>query len=287
MIRLVYYLVGTAWASALLVTNSLSFVFPILVYKTFGYRTALLAELFPTYLVFTTVAYSDVIALVLLALSLMFLMKDRLLKSSIALSGAIMTFFNLAWTLPSFLLAPEWRASRKLLFCSFPFVAGGLILLWFKVETGDYLSLLRLESPWGVGIANPLAQAYYLLCIGGQGSFTCQNWEVLGISLTPTYWLVRNLAFEAFYLIGALYLLKTQAKFKVFLSAYCVSVTIPLLFFVGVPAMSVPRLLLPAFPVFVGYSNLLKGRRLVGIYFVVCLALAATVSIIQYFALFA
>ena len=46
-----------------IVTNILSFAFPLVMYKTFGYKTALIAELFPTYLVFTTIPYSDVISL--------------------------------------------------------------------------------------------------------------------------------------------------------------------------------------------------------------------------------
>lgn len=287
IIKLVYSFIGNAWVSGLLVTNSLSFVFPLLLYKAFGYKTALFAELFPTYLVFTTVAYSDVVALVFLASSLLLLMRDSVIKSSIGLSGAILTFFNLAWTLPSFLFALLAKGRlRNLLFYTLPLVTGGLILLWFKIATGDYLGFVRLESPWGVGFANPLAQAYYLLCPSGQGSFTCQPWAVSGILLTPTYWLVRNLLFEAFYLLGAFCLLKTELKYRVFLFAYCLSVIVPLLFFVGFPALSIPRLLLPAFPVFVGYSTLLKGKRSDKIYLVLCLGLAASISVIQYLSYF-
>jgi hypothetical protein len=285
LIRIANYALGNSWISALLVTNSLSFVFPILVCKSFDFKTALFAELFPTYLVFTTIAYSDVIALVFLAAAILLLMKGRAIGSSLALSGAILAFFNLAWTLPAFLFHFFREKSRRDLLAFFiaPLVTGVLILLWFKVQTGDLLAYFTLEAPWGVAFANPVAQAQYLLCPGGSGSFTCQSWEILGVALPPAYWLVRNLLFEAFYLVGALFLLKRGA---VFLFVYCLLVFIPLLFLLGIPAMSIPRLLLPAFPVFLAYSTKLKRWGSVA-YVVSCYSLTATISVIEYFAFFA
>ncbi len=288
LIRAVYYALGSAWVSAYVVTNALSFVFPVLLYKAFGYRTALLAELFPTYLLFTTIPYSDVVVLVFLASSILLLMKDRVLSASATVSAAILTFFNLAWTLPSFLVAllDTRRRPRDLLFYGLPLVTGALIVLWLRAETGAYLDLIRLEAPWGVKLANPLTQAYYLLCVNSPGSYTCQPWAADGLRLTPPYWLVRNICFEAFYLFGALYLLKTGAKHRVFLCVYCLSVTLPLLFWVGFVALSVPRLLLPAFPVFLSYSVLLRGRKLEVTYVVLCIGLAGLFSVFQYLAFF-
>jgi hypothetical protein len=167
IIKLVYSFVGNAWVSGLLVTNSLSFVFPLLLYEAFGYRTALFAELFPTYLVFTTVAYSDVIALVFLASSLLLLMRDSIIKSSIGLSGAVLTFFNLAWTLPSFFFAllVKWRL-RNLLFYTLPLVTGGLILLWFKVATGS-----RVRKPFGAGLLLAMSWRTGLIHLPTLGGF--------------------------------------------------------------------------------------------------------------------
>lgn len=286
-IRALLFVLGNPWVSALVVTNSLSFVFPILLYKAFGYRTALLAELFPTYLVFTTVAYSDVVALTLLAATFLFVMRNRLARSSLALSGAIFAFYSLALTLPSFLLLAREKRRATLLFFVAPLLTGAGILLWFKLQTGGYFSLFALEAPWEVGVANPVAQALYLLCSQGQGSFTCQPWAVGGIVLPPPYWEVRNLLFEGFYMFGAVYLLKAGVRYRVFLSVYSLSVVVPLLFTTGFPALSIPRLLLPAFPVFIGYAEILQGPRRTTVYIAVCLVLAALVSIIQYFAIFA
>lgn len=287
-IRFGYYFVGSAWVSALIVTNSLSFVFPIVVYKTFGYRTALFAELFPTYLVFTTIAYSDVIALVFLASALLLILREKIMTSSIAASMSILTFYNLAWTLPSYAAALlRGGRRRNLLFYAVPLAAGVLILLWFKVETGDYLAYFALGAPWGHGFTNPIVQAQYLLCLGGQESFTCPPFDRFGIVLPPPYWLVRNVIFEAFYLFGAFYLLRTDNKYRFFLFAYCLSVIVPLLFLTGFPSLVIPRLLLPAFPVFIAYSSLLKKGRSDGIYFLSCIVIAATILLLQYFAFFA
>ena len=282
------YLVGNAWVSALLVTNLLSFAFPILVWKAFGYRTALFAELFPTYIVFTTVAYSDVVPLVLLGATFLLLARERVLRASLALGGAIFAFYSLALTLPSFLVAlSRKKRAADLLFYALPLAAVGAILLWYEVETGGYLSYIRLEAPWQAGFGTPLAQVQYLLCPHGQGTLTCQKWELFGVPLTPPYWVVRNLLFEAFYVAGALYLLRNKSRQRAFLSVYSLSVVVPLLFVTGVPAMSIPRLLLPAFPVFVGYSDLLRGTRTTQVYITLSLAAAAFIGLVQYFSFFA
>jgi hypothetical protein len=286
MIRLLLPAVGTPWVSAMLVTNLLSFVFPILACRAFGYRTALFAELFPTYVVFTTVAYSDVVALVLIASSLLLLMRGKLVRSSLALAGAIAAFYSLAWTLPSFIVALS-RGTRRwtLLYYLAPVVAGAAVLFWINAETGTY-SLLALEAPWQVGFATPLGQVAYLLCPTGQGSFTCQDWKFFVFPMPPSYWVLRNLLFVAFYMVGTVYLLKSDAELRRFLAVYCFSVAVPLLFLVGTPALSLPRLLLPAFPAFLGIQGILKGQRWTSTYLVICLALTALISITQYSSFF-
>ena len=71
--------------------------------------------------------------------------------------------------------------------------------------------------------------------------------------------MARNLPFEAFHTFGALYLLGVKTENRLFLAAYSLSVVLPLLFVVGGPALSVPRLMLPASPVFVDYASLIRG----------------------------
>jgi hypothetical protein len=105
--------------------------------------------------------------------------------------------------------------------------------------------------------------------------------------LAPAYWLVRNLIFEIFYLAGAVLILKTQNKNRIFLFVYSLCAIIPLLFVTGTPAISIPRLLLPAFPVFFGYTALMKKDWHYWVYCGVCLLITAWVAITQTYCFFA
>lgn len=70
---------------------------------------------------------------------------------------------------------------------------------------------------------------------------------------------MRNYAFFTFYLVGTYLLyLKTRNKF---LTAYSLSVIIPLFFIHGIPLFSIPRLLLPAFPALLGYTDFVFKRK--------------------------
>lgn len=289
LIRLANFFIGNAWISALVATNVLSFLFPILVYKTFGFKTALVTEVFPTYLLFTTIPYSDVVALLFLAASILLLANKKVIFASGSLSVAIATFFNLVLTFPSFLFAllKEKQVKKTLMFSILPVATGIIILLWFKIETGNYYYFFQAEKAWQVGFGTPIEQALYLLCPTGKGTFTCEAWSIRGVILKPVYWLIRNLIFEVFYLFGAFYLLlKTKIEQRLFLFIYSLSVIIPLFFVLGFAAMSIPRLLLPAFPIFAAYSALMNKSKYVDLYTVLCFAIAATISVIQYFAIF-
>lgn len=288
LIKGLSFILPDAWICALIVTNILSFAFPLILMKTFGYKTALITVLFPTYLVFTTIPYSDVLSLLFLALSILLIMRERIIASSAAVSLAICNSFNLAWTLPSYLLVLlRGKRMRNLLFCVLPIATGVLILFWFKLKTGSYWTFFSVEHDvWMVCFATPLTQARWLLNVGGHGWLTSQHWKIHGITLKPRYWLVRNLAFEAFYMSGAIILFRTAVKHRVFLGIYCLMVIVPLLFTIGTPAVSIPRLLLPAFPVFVGYSQLLRRQRYSWGYYVACVIAAAGIVLIQTFSFF-
>ncbi|NON63330.1 hypothetical protein, partial [Acidianus sp. RZ1] len=119
LIKSLNYIIHRTSVSALLLTNALSFIPPIVINKVFNYRTALLFTLFPTYIVFTTIPYSDVIPLVFLSLSFLALKNKKLLTSSILVSIAIASFYNLALTLPSYLI--RWK---KLHYLIIPIVIG-------------------------------------------------------------------------------------------------------------------------------------------------------------------
>ncbi len=266
-----------AWATPLVVANVLSFIVPIVVCMTFGFRAALLFELFPTYLVYTTVPYSESLTLLLLSVAVLAALRVRVLSSSAAASLAVLSAYSLAWTLPSFAVRYVRRVRwRTAYFYVIPVVAGSLILLWFTYATGSPFGYFAIESShWHVGFDNPWVQAsiYFYRPMPGFWPF-------------PGNWVTRDIPFEAFYVFGATWLLKTRIEGRGFLIAYSASVIAPLFFIVGGPAESIPRLLLPAFPVFAAYSSILKGRS-VWLYAGVCLVVAwwvATQHILHFFA---
>jgi hypothetical protein len=263
LIRLGTALSGSAWISGLMLANFLSFLVPIVVYRTFGFRAALLFELFPTYLVYTAVPYAEPLVLLVLALALLAAIKGDILGSSAFVSLAVFGTYSLALALPSFLVRfARERGLRALLFYALPLLSGGLLLLWFQFSAGNFLEYFRVEAAnWHVGFTSPWTQAvtYYYK-------------EMTGFWPFPGNWTTRNAPFEAFYIVGAILLLRSKADGSRFLSAFSFSLIVPLFFFFGGPAESIPRLLLPAFPVFLAYSYIIKGKYL-WLYIIACLFL--------------
>ena len=165
-----------------------------------------------------------------------------------------------------------------------------LIAAFFFFETGSLWTFFSVEknAGWDVGVVTPLAQDRFLL----NGWFTGFHWTVMGIYLPPIYWPLRNLAFEAFYVAGVVLLLLMIRKNRIsdgfFLAGFTLSVMIPLFFLGGVAAGSIPRLLLPAFPIFLGYSRgLLNGKNSIIVYCALCIAIAPLIALVQLDALFA
>ncbi|QIW23927.1 hypothetical protein EWF20_07030 [Sulfolobus sp. S-194] len=244
LIHLVNVIFGNYHISALLVTNIFGYLFPIIVYKALDYKTALLLELFPIYIIYSTLPYSDVIYLTAIALVFYFLKKGKILPASIAMGFAIASFYSTALTLPSFVVKLK---QSFLKFVIIPLIFGFSILSWYYVSTGNPFYYFELErSYWGVKFVAPLAQANWLM----SGWFTTQHWTILSLELRPIDWLIRNLCFEIFFIILTLMLLRLKDKDKLFYLIYSLSVIIPLFFIVGTPVISIPRLLLAAFPSF-------------------------------------
>ncbi len=276
------------WICALIITNVLSFAFPLVLYRTFGYRAALLAELFPVYLVFTTIPYSDVISLFFLALSIFLVLREKIIASSAAVSLAIFNSFNLAWTLPSYLVQLlKKKRFKNLVFYFIPAVVGTLILVYFQIRLGDFWKFFAIERViWNVQFSNPVSQIAWLLD-AGKTWFNNEIYQIFSVRLVTGYWLGRNIVFEIFYLFGAFYLFKRKKENGVFLGVYSLIAIIPLLFMTGTPVLSIPRLLMPAFPVFFGYSMLMKKGWHYLVYSGVCVILAAFIAIIQTYSFFA
>jgi hypothetical protein len=300
LIYVTHFATGFYWSAALLVTNVLSFIFPIIVLRLFGLRAAILAETFPVYVVFTMIAYSDALALVLLALGLLLYVRKRYAFAGLSLAVAGLVFYDLL-VAPAVLLVymvanrGDGADIRRLAISLSSFVlpvvlAGVVMLLAYWNATGDPFLFFSLEHTyWGVTATTPLGQVQWLYDGRGVGSFTGMFWYVYGIRLSSTYWAVRNLLFEAFFFFGVYLLTRIrECPQRWLLVGYSLLLSVPLLFVHGTPVYSIPRLLLAAFPVFFGYSEKLITRnwRMV-VYLAASLLAACWVLLTFTFAFFA
>jgi hypothetical protein len=291
---------GSYWVAGLIVVNVFSFLFPVVVFKLSDFKTALITELFPVYLVFSTITYADDITLFFLALSLFFLLRRKnYFFAGVSLAFAVLNTYAVVLTVPVFLAkiifdeknnlrqAVQSKLASIARFLLPVAVSGLCIALFYVVETGSLWTFFNVEknAGWDVTLVTPVEQVIFLL----HGWFTGFHWTVMGVHLPPIYWVLRNVAFEAFYIAGVALLLKyrSQIRHSLFLAGLALSVMTPLFFLGGVAAASVPRLLLPAFPIFFGYSaGLFKGNRSTAIYCAACLLIAPLIALVQLDALF-
>jgi len=249
LIRGLTFLTSSYPLSSLIITNIFGYIFVFLAYKYYGFKGSLVLSTFPVFVLYSTIPYSDDIALTFLILSLN--LEGWL--SALSLAGAIATFYNLAYTLPSFLL----KYRRKIWYFIPPLVVGGIILIAFWIFTGSPLTFFSVENEyWYAYFTTPWCQAEWILnCY----DHFINTFFAPCFHLSPLIYLLRNYAFLAFYITGTILFYK---KYKnVFLTLYSLSIILPLFFIHGVPSISLPRLLLPAFPSLLGYVDIIFKRN--------------------------
>jgi hypothetical protein len=243
-----YLFYGNYVFSSIFISNLFGYLTIIVFYKTYGYKATFILAFFPTFLLYSFVPYSDTVTLFFIALTL-YLLKGREnnIKAMISYSLSILSSYTTAITLPAFFLKKYRR------FIVIPLILGEILFMFFKASTGDFLGLFYIEHEyWGTDFTTPWGQIKWLL----NGWFTSQNWSVFGYVLKPIYWITRNLAFEAFFL-ASLYPLFRRDKFEF---SFSLLIIIQLLLIIGVPAISIPRLILKSLPSFYGISIMLDKK---------------------------
>ncbi len=257
--------------SAYVVTNLFGYIFLYIIYRYLGLKTALLISIFPVYVLFSTIPYSDDILLTFMSLALFI---DSAVTSSIFLSLSVLTFYNIAPTIVAFFLK-KWNI------IILPILTGMAILLAYFIFFGNPFIYFNIEKEyWDAGFTLPNIQTMFLL----NGWFTREPWKFLDFEIPRQLWLIRNYLFLIFYFFGDYLLFKSNLKNKKFLLLYSLLVEIPLLFINGVPAISIPRLLLPAFPIFYGYACL--NKNIIYLYAIISIILIPIVTIWQMTAFF-
>jgi len=257
--------------SAYIIVNIFGYIFVYIIYRYLGLKTALLISIFPVYVVFSTIPYSDDILLTFISLAL-FINSSTI--SSIFLSLSVLTFYNIIITIPAFIMK-NWKIIIM------PILTGIGIFIAYFIFFGNPFIYFNIEKEyWNAGFTLPNVQAMFLL----NGWFTSEPWKFLNFEIPRPLWLIRNYLFFIFYFLGDYFLLKSNLKNRKFLFLYSLLVEMPLLFINGVPAISIPRLLLPAFPIFYGYASLRKN--IIYLYAIISIFLIPIITIWQMTAFF-
>ncbi len=266
LIRIVHYVLpgGYFWyiISSLIVVNIFGEAFILYLYKHRGHKISILIGLFPVFLLFSTIPYSDDIALFFLAISI----ESTDLISIGAFALALATFLNLAYALPSLAL----KLKRWWLFV-FPSIVGIIAVALFWLYDGSPLMYFTIERKyWGVFFGNPVIQGGSIMS------------SYLHYGIPSIIFLIRNYIFLSIFFIGTFLLSRSRDRKSLFLTIYTISIELPLFFVVGVPEFSIPRLLLPAFPALFPYADYIKTNRFLMFYVIIGILLGSIFTIWQF-----
>jgi Gpi18-like mannosyltransferase len=246
------------WLSAFLVANFFSFIPPIILNREKGIGEALFLVLNPAYVLYTSVPYSEAMALTFLLIGLYLFMSRKYTSSGILFALAMLTRYNSVLGAGMLLLILLWkRELRNTLRFSFPLVLAGIaILAFFWIKLGNPLGYFEIEKTWDSGITTPVQQAKWIM----KSWFTDQPWKFNGWHIGGIHWLIRNYLFIAIYLFGVILLFnKKRPEEGVYSLPYLVIQTV----IKGIPSISTPRLLLPAVPAWSVYGNICRKKALV------------------------
>lgn len=235
-------LAGGSATAAMVLSNACSLAAVAVIAWHWGQRPAMAFALFPSWLVFGTVAYTEGLYVLVAATGLALVERGRLALGGLASGLAVAARYMGG---PALLLAAvpwrEWREPRKWL--AFALVAGAGVVafaaLWFW--TGAFFGYYEAQRPWGAALAWPWEHFDWLLT----GWFTLQGGSIQSGNLSPIDFVQRDVLFGLPVLAGILLLFRERRlpsavySLVVFLSALCT---------IGTPAVSFPRFMAAAFP---------------------------------------
>lgn len=240
--------------SPLLVNNVAGIAATVLVTRLMGLRAGFFFALFPTWLAYSSFGYSEGTFVALAAGGLLLLRARRYEWAGVISAYAVATRYTSALAFATLLL-PLARSGRR---AFWGFVLPGLgvgvvVMFLFQLQGGSFLAYLHAEEGWQAGFVLPTGQIEWLLhnsWTNGAGP------ESRG--LLPSFWLLRNYAFASLAILGFLRLWRRDhdlllANFSVvvIVLSFCVE---------GFPAISVPRILLMAFPAIAALGRFVTDR---------------------------
>lgn len=244
---------GLDYFGALVIANVFAVAAAFLVYRLSNLYGALLFSAFPTLVVFGTAAYADSMMLFFLILAYFLYIKSRYLGMWISVTLAFLTKYAVLLGVPLFILLVAYNersrqggrlgaitqfAVPELWGVGIPSLALIGVMFWLQQAVGDPLAFVHLQAVWGAsGLVDPYNQALWIL----YGWFT--NQPAVLMNGQPWEWLVRNYCFQApIIILWIIAIRRGQWGLAI--------VGLPFALFtlttIGMPAISTPRLVLPA-----------------------------------------
>lgn len=238
---MVRWLGGTPWAM-LVMNNGASLIAVALIARLMGLGPALFLGLFPVWLVFSSVGYSEGLYTALAATAFLALgprTRDGV-RVGAAAALASLTRYSGAVGFAGFGLWMLVRQRRS----AWPFLAIGAlaaaaVALWHHGQTNDVFVYFEAQKNWGAATVWPWQQLDWVL----HGWFT--NHAVVRSSTHPSSFWLRGMAVWTLAAVG-LWRLHRASRHD--LLAYSLPIVVLVVCTEGMPAISLPRLVLAAFP---------------------------------------
>lgn len=265
-------LAGGSGAAALAINNACSVAAVAVIAWHWGPRPALAVALFPSWLVYGTVGYSEGVYVLLAAVGLAFVERGRGIAGG-AFAGLAACARYLGG--PALLLAAvpwndwrRWKEWRRWLAFALVSAAGVALAAWMWWQTGKVLGYYESQKPWGGRVAWPWEHFDWLLT----GWFTLQGGPIAPWgNLSPIDFVARDLVFLAPVVAGVYLLWKDGRASPSFV--YSLLIVLIAVCTSGTPAAGLPRYLAAAFPAIGAVGRRVRAGWAWGAYAVVAVAL--------------
>ncbi|MCE4628620.1 MAG: hypothetical protein F7C34_05715 [Desulfurococcales archaeon] len=261
-----------SWASVLLVANIGSVALLAGLSRLYDPRTAALVMAFPVLAVYTTAPYSEALALPLFVWGLYAYQRKNYLAAGLLLGASATARYTMALAGAVLVLYTLRRGLREAAALTAGLAPAALLLAAFLASSRWGLTVyFRAERYWQAGLGTPLDHVRWIL----ESSITAQFASLRGIPVSPGLYVARNILFALLAVAGlALHWSRWRRPWETL--AAVPGIIVPILA-TGVPALSMPRLILAGLPAIAGLAP--KGRATALIYVAGALAGACVVAV--------
>ena len=261
-----------AWASVLVVANIGSIALLAGLSSLYGPRAAALTMLFPVLAVYTTAPYSEALALPLLVWGLYAYREKHYLAAGLLLGAAATARYTMALAGVALVLYAFRKSIREAMVVAAGLAPGALALAAFLASSPWGITVyFRAERYWQAGLGTPLDHIEWIL----GSSITSQFASLRGIPVSPELYAARNILFALLAFSGlALHWKRWHRPWETLVAVP--GIIVPVLA-TGVPALSMPRLILAGLPAIAGLVP--RGRSTELMYIVGALAGICVVAV--------